>query len=123
MTNAGYESPRGTGTITGLKICGKLNVVLIEARRSRLEPRDLRGTGAFTNTQTSNKRRGLIRNNQTSLNDYCYDLRAYVINRSIAGLRMEGYGEAPHTLSFWISRIVQPCVASLVRLHCGVMDH
>jgi hypothetical protein len=101
---------------------GRLEAVLVEARRSRLEPRDLGDTEASTNTQTSNKRRGLIRNNQTSLNDHRYNFRAYVMFKSITGLRTKRYGEALHTLSFWISWIAQPCVASLVRLHCGVMD-
>lgn len=122
MTNAGFRNNRGTITITQLKMCGRPGVVLLKVRRSRWEPRDLGDPGASTNTQTSNKRRGLIRHDQTSLNDHCYDFRVYVMFGSIAGLRIKRYGEALHALSFWISWIAQPCVASLVRSHCGVMD-
>jgi hypothetical protein len=103
MTNVGFDNPCENNTITQLKMCGRLEAVLVEARRSRQEPRDLGDPGAPTNTQTSNKRCGLIRNNRTSLNNHRYEFRIYVMFRGIAEVRLKRYGEALHTLFFWIS--------------------
>lgn len=103
MTNVGFDNPCENNTITQLKMCRRLEAVLVEARRSRQEPRDLGDPGAPTNTQTSNKRCGLIRNNRTSLNNHRYEFRIYVMFRGIAEVRLKRYGEALHTLFFWIS--------------------